>query len=309
MTLRGREVAEGDEFHSERFLLYSGQGGRLHVFCAATEVAVLHQTEYIVCDGTIEMSPSTSYQLYTIHGFKDGEGLPLAWGLLPNKTTDTYREVFSSLRQALTTSFGDIGQVKYVLMDYERAAINAVTEVFPEVQVKGCSFHFRQALMRKVHQVGLKNVYEEGSCYPSARTWLRMIMAMSMLPAFAVPIVWNGLKNPLPTGNVQVDSKLQEFASYFGATWVHGDFQPQLWTHYDHLGPRTTNLAEGYHNSLNSRFGMPHPALRTFLDWLQHCQYETQCRIIQLSNGRPPKPKSAIYKKLDENIQAAKLEF
>ena len=172
MTLRGREVAEGDEFHSERFLLYSGQGGRLHVFCAATEVAVLHQTEYIVCDGTIEMSPSTSYQLYTIHGFKDGEGLPLAWGLLPNKTTDTYREVFSSLRQALTTSFGDIGQVKYVLMDYERAAINAVTEVFPEVQVKGCSFHFRQALMRKVHQVGLKNVYEEGSRYPSARTWL-----------------------------------------------------------------------------------------------------------------------------------------
>jgi len=73
-TLRGREVEDGDVNKGERFLLHSGQSGRLLVFCASTELAVLHQSEYIICDGTFEMSPDTSYQLYTIHGFMLGEG-------------------------------------------------------------------------------------------------------------------------------------------------------------------------------------------------------------------------------------------
>ena len=130
-----------------------------------------------------------------------------------------------------------------------------------------------------------------------------------MLPAFAVPLVWNKLKNAFTTGDTVLDSKLQAFAQYFNGTWVNGDFNPQLWTHFDHTGPRTTNLAEGFHNSLNSRFGMPHPSLRTFLDWLQKCQYETQCRIIQLTAGRTAKQKSAVYERLDADIQSAKLTY
>jgi len=31
--------------------------------------------------------------------------------------------------------------------------------------------------------------------------------------------------------------------------------------------------AEGWHSGLNSRFGVPHPSLRLFLDWLQKCQF------------------------------------
>jgi len=194
-------------------------------------------------------------------------------------------------------------------MDFELAAINAVNAEFPEVQVKGCSFHFRQAVMRRVQAEGLKSVYEHDSDYPSVRSWLRMIMALSMLPAFAVPLTWNVLKEPPSTGNLAVDAKTAAFAAYFTDTWIAGAFVPQLWTHFDHLGPRTTNLAEGFHNSLNSRFGVPHPSLRTFLHWLQKCQYETQCRILQLASGRPPKPKAQLYVRLDADIQSAKLAY
>jgi len=133
VTLRGREVEEGDPVHGERFLLHSGQRGRLVVFCADTELAVLHQSDYLVCDGTFEMALNTAYQLYTIHGFKNGEGLPLAWALLPNKTAETYKEMFGSLRSALTAKFGDIGEIKYFLIDFERAAINAIHNVFDRV--------------------------------------------------------------------------------------------------------------------------------------------------------------------------------
>jgi len=152
-------------------------------------------------------------------------------------------------------------------------------------------------------------VYESESVCPSARSWLRMLMAMSMLPTWAVPLAWNSLREPFPTGNPSVDAKLRSFASYYESKWISGDFSPQLRTLYDHLGPRTTNLAEGFHNSLNTRFGVPHPSLRTFLDWLQKCQYETQCRVIQLTAGRPPKQKAAEYVQLEANVQSVKLKY
>ena len=72
---------------------------------------------------------------------------------------------------------------------------------------------------------------------------------------------------------------------------------------------RPTNVAEGFHNGLNSRFGMSHPSLRLFLDWLQKYHFEVQCRGMQLASGRPAKQRPATYVQLDENLWAAKLSY
>jgi len=61
---------------------------------------------------------------------------------------------------------------------------------------------------------------------------------------------------------------------------INGDFPPELChtvvasQQPGTVRPRTTNLAEGFHNGINSRFGMPHPSLKTFRHWLQKCQFE-----------------------------------
>ena len=59
-TLRGCEVADGDPHKNKPFLMYSGQGGRLLIFCAHTELELVHKSEYIVCDGTFEMCPDSA---------------------------------------------------------------------------------------------------------------------------------------------------------------------------------------------------------------------------------------------------------
>jgi len=91
----------------------------------------------------------------------------------------------TALRSGLVAAFGDIGSVRYVLTDFELAAINAVKQVFPEVTVKGCNFHFRQAVLRRLKQEGLQQAYESETSYPEVRT----LMSMSMLPAFAIPLI------------------------------------------------------------------------------------------------------------------------
>jgi len=80
---------------------------------------------------------------------------------------------------------------------------------------------------------------------------VRLAIAMTMLPAFATPLVGQWLHHPQATGNAHVDNKMAPFACYFYSTWTSGDFVPTLWSHFNNLGPLTTNPAKGYHNSLN----------------------------------------------------------
>jgi len=134
-------------------------------------------------------------------------------------------------------------------------------------------------------------------------------MAVSNLPVMFVHHAWRTLGTPplLQVPNAQLSSKLQAFATYFDNTWMTGSFPATLWTHYDNAGPRTTNNAEGWHNSLNHTFGVSHPSTTTFLNWLHKYQFEVQCRGLQLAAGRSPKPRSPAYVKLDEDIMKAKV--
>ena len=98
------------------------------------------------------MAPDSSYQVYTVHGYVNGEALALAWALLPNKTQQSYQKMFTALRDAFVNAIGDVGR-RIFLTDFEAAAINAIKSTFPESVVKGCVFHFRQALNRRLQMV------------------------------------------------------------------------------------------------------------------------------------------------------------
>ena len=56
---RGRDVEVGDANYDVPFLPNTGQGGKLLVFCADTELKVMHDSvvsQLGVCDGTFEIS-------------------------------------------------------------------------------------------------------------------------------------------------------------------------------------------------------------------------------------------------------------
>lgn len=306
ITLRGRNVEATDPNYMERFLMYSGQEGKIQIFCANTELEILRNSEYIICDGTFEMAPRSSYQLYTMHGFHKGEGMPLLWALLPNKARRTYDELFGVMRQQLQGS-GNVGRHTF-LTDFEVAAIDAIRLTFPDSIVKGCTFHFRQALMRHVGDVGLRAEYAAGNP-PEVKSWVRQVMGLTVFPTELLQLAWTCLKTPPRTGDALTDGKMMQFSNYVERTWIHGQFPPSLWSHFDNIGPRTTNVAEGWHNSLNHSFGLPHPTNRNFLHWLQRTQYEIQARQIQLNAGRPTKPRSATYEELDRKLFKAKMDF
>jgi hypothetical protein len=136
----------------------------------------IHEAPVLIMDGTFDYRPTGSAQTYTIHSvfpelpdrqssFLSGKLIIyfylinfLGIAFLPNKVTETYKEVFSELRISLVDSFGNVGGPKLVIMDCELAAHNAIEEVFPEFRVRSCFFHFTKNVLDKAKSIGLSEL-------------------------------------------------------------------------------------------------------------------------------------------------------
>jgi len=59
-------------------------------------------------------------------------------------------EDYEAVLREVKSAFPSRPAVKKVTLDFEAAAWGAFRDVFPDVVLKGCSFHWTQALWRKV---------------------------------------------------------------------------------------------------------------------------------------------------------------
>jgi transposase-like protein len=81
--------------------------------------------------------------LVTIHGIVLENTLPLAFMLLKNKQEKTYERAFFKVKNEILTD------PEYIIVDFEKSLINALSSVFMMSRLSGCIFHFGQACWRK----------------------------------------------------------------------------------------------------------------------------------------------------------------
>ena len=118
-------------------------------------------------DGTFKLSPKMFYQLYTVHIQGPGIAPACVYGFLSNKTESTYKRFLDILLSLLPNAAPD-----KVLIDFELAAMKAFEKALPNANISGCFFHLSQNFIRKIGELGLKNLYhsnpefEEGCCNP-----------------------------------------------------------------------------------------------------------------------------------------------
>ena len=125
-------------------------------------------------DGTFSVTPPQFAQLYTIHGIRNGHHVIGFYALLPNKQGETYIEF---LRQVIRMT--GAASPATVMIDYERACINAVQQVYPQTTLVGCLFHLCQSVYRHVQSEGLQERYLENEEF---RANIRMIPALAFVP-------------------------------------------------------------------------------------------------------------------------------
>jgi hypothetical protein len=295
--------------YADMVLFDSGSGDNRIILMGCLELLdSLARAEVWLADGTFKVVPSLYFQLYSIH-FSFGSGInPAAlYCLLNNKTAATYGVVLRELRRLVP-----LAAPRTVLVDFERAAMNAFRVAFPDATVTGCYFHLTQSVIRKVQEIGLKVQYEGDN---EVRGFVRCLAALAFVPPEDVVEAFELVAETMP--DVE---HLDELTTFFEHTYVRGrrlrgrgeTFGPALfpletWNQYSAGSSgiaRTTNSVEGWHHGLQSLFQCHHPTLWTFMEGLKRDMQKQMTVFLQGATG-VEHPAAKRYRLLHTRVQRA----
>ena len=131
---------------------------------------------------------------------------------------------------------------------------------FPSIKLRGCFFHFKQAVGRWIFKNGYKVTYTTCLLF---QKWFRKLTSLAVCLLEQIKEAWDII--------VGESSKLNEInvkpiLNYFEKTWMNGDFPPEDWNQFDNKEDRTNNYVESYNNQINRK-------LKTKPSYLKFCDF------------------------------------
>ena len=175
--------------------------------------------------------------------------LNLHFFLPANKHPTFYGDVFRhSVSQA--TKLGVNVFLTVVCADFEPAIHNAVTTVWPGLEIKACRFHLGQSPWRKIQSLGLSKQY--GKKDSELSQFLKKIFGLSVLPPAEVCdcLTLEFLSN------LSKDKRVEQFCSYLLEIYIdaYSTFPPPVWSECTASSLRTINACEVFHAHFNALF-------------------------------------------------------
>jgi len=152
------QLCSPSEGTNEQFLLHDSgsEAHRILIFGRPRNLNILHDSTIWYVDGTFKVVPNLFSQVYVILAkYLDGVH-PLIYALLPNKTNETYERLFKIL---IDLKPG----LKPTSIACEQAAIKAIKNNFPEVQINGCLFHLTKNFRLKMCELDLITNYNNSA--------------------------------------------------------------------------------------------------------------------------------------------------
>lgn len=161
--------------------------------------------------------------------------------LMSRRTKKDYKKILRSLKRMLPGT----PSVEVVVADFECAVWKAVPRVYPLVQMRGCCYHWSQAVWRKTQEIGLQSQYNEKDAVYKI---IRKMLVLPFLPEEHISPTFQHLETKCCN-----NEKLNKLASYIRSTWIESStFAVGSWSVF--MQPvRTNNDVEGWHRRLNGR--------------------------------------------------------
>jgi len=225
------------------------------------------------------------------------ETFPLVYAILPDKRTSTYKDMFTAINELDESNWAP----DYIILDFEMAAINVVTEMYPTSKVRGCWFHFNQSIFRKAQELGFQHRYQEDMEF---RNNIKLLSALAFVP-----------KQDVVSRFLQLfdysHGDLKPLLEYFSSAYV-GIFKDPLypiefWNLSDRIFvnvPKTSNFVEGWHNKFQRSIGHSKPKFWRFLYALLSDQRRNENSLYQLFHQDAlPKLQSRKYRHFNMNVR------
>lgn len=259
----------------ENFVIDISDSEKIIIFSCFTNLHFLCSVEKIFMDGTFSCCTKFFYQMFTVHGFKNGHYVPLVFGLLPKKTEHIYTVFFQNVIKKCA-ELGLTLNPTEIVIDFEMGIHKSSTSVWPMAKIVGCRFHLCQSWFRKIQELGLVTEYRNHNSIVG--NYLKLYFGLQFLDASEVLSMFNTELYYLIPANVQ---SIHMFRNYLMDNYI-GDnsrFPPKIWASNSNFIYRTTNSCESFHSRFNKSFYNSHPNIFQFTNVLLSFQNDIYVKI------------------------------
>jgi hypothetical protein len=115
--------------------------------------------------------------------FYNGEMYPCIFIFLKNKSQRVYERMIDEINK----NIDGIKSPTWILSDFEKAVMLAFKNKYPNSTIKGCFFHFSQALMKNIQDKGLITSYRTNEYVNKS---LNLFKGLAFLPLQMVQHGW-----------------------------------------------------------------------------------------------------------------------
>ena len=288
----------------EDFLRADINGAARHlVFATDDQLKWLSRAEHWYIDGTFKVMREPFVQLFSLHAFVRRDAcekqVPLAFIVMSRRTAPDYTAALQAVIDALPSP----PSVKTITTDFEKGIWRGCREVLPEVKMRGCGFHWAQAVERYFGEVGLLTFYKDKA--GPLRDLLRKLLALPYLPPSEIPAAFNRLEDvALDHG----DARLVDLFEYVRTTWLESSvWSVEDWSVYNRR-VRTNNDTEGWHRRLNSRANENVP-LYLLIDLLYEEARLVRHQVQLVQEQRLRRSQKSTYTELQQKTMTAWEEY
>ena len=153
------------------------------------------------------------------------------------------------------------------MMDFEIGMRNAFSKVFGnDIAVKGCHFHFGQALWRFVVNNGMKGPYcSKGN--DDLVLLIRVSIALAFVPLHRFKDAFEYVEKLSKQLKKKFKKFGKEYIDYLQTIWINGKFPKEQWNFFMFDGASTNNVSNRKFNN-DSHLG-PHPNAYKLCSWIK----------------------------------------
>jgi len=108
--------------------------------------------------------------------------------------------------------------LKNVALNFEEAAVSAFREVYGDVNIAGCWFHYAQAVVKRVNALGMKDDYRRDVAVTET---VQCLLGLPLLPGNHIAQGLVEVRSAIK-GDSQGAPKLQELVEYVQRQWLDG---------------------------------------------------------------------------------------
>ena len=300
-AVRHSRYSQMDDSEFYRGMVNVVEHGSALLFASNEQVTLLQTATEVYFDATFKVVPTIYYQLFTMFVPFADAAFPVVFALMSRKTRALYSAVFQKIKD-LVPDFAPTS----AMADFEEASVSGFRDVFGDINVAGCWFHYAQSIVKRVNKVGLREAYTSND---EVSGIVHCLVSLPLLPPGEISAAVSDVQAQLDSTSPHA-SQLQQLIAYVKRQWINKrTIGPERLSVRDNRS-RTNNVLESYHAALRRRIKVAHPNLFSFLSHLQAATADQMHDVARIRNGlniRRPKRKSNIVN--ESRIKACLTRF